>query len=96
MTLQEVRAELHSPRFCKYQKYLNSFWTLTSDERPKILSRHSEFREYWRLLMLEMKILGEQLRDALSVGPSYPDGSGLDGILQVEDLETTLKSATYP
>jgi hypothetical protein len=94
MTLQEVRVKLDDKNMSKYIPYLQSFFNLTEDERINVLNKNEKFKEFYELLSLEMKLIVDNLMEALSMGSSGYSGNA-GSALQVEDLDTTLRLVTY-
>lgn len=92
MNLEEVQAKLATPEFKKFKPYLGSFSILTDDEQEVVLKKHYKFAEYYNLLQEEMRLLLCNLQEALSVGGLI---ASKGEVLQVEDLETTLKLVSY-
>ncbi len=93
MTLEEMSDLLNSPDYKKYEPYMRNIHHFTQDEFNNILEKVPKFKAYMELLGRYMSAWMEDMIKALSCHNSNgPNG----GPLQIEALETTIKTITFP
>ena len=89
--LEKIRKELAKPELAKFKIYYYNH-ILTHDELNKVLSKHHNFRRFYRLSRTESRIVMRALMKGMEAG-FQPNIKGT--ALKVESLETTLKHVTF-
>jgi hypothetical protein len=96
MTIEQLELELEKPELRKYAKYLESFYSLTSDEKDRVRSRHPGIDRYLTIQTKVMKFYSEQLSKALQAGGDVaPSKLSQGSALKFETLCATLRLVTF-